>query len=118
MSECTCPLGGMQCRGNGPSDADLVIVGEAPGRDEVRQGMPFVGASGKLLNATLREVGLPRAKVYVTNVTLCRPPVDKTGKDTPPSVEMIKACYPRLVTEIRARKPKVVLAVGATAAQV
>jgi uracil-DNA glycosylase family 4 len=114
----TCPQGGLQCRGDGPQQADLVIVGEAPGRDEVRQGTPFVGRSGKLLNATLKEVGLPREKVYVTNVLQCRPPVDKAGKDTPPTVAMIKACYPRLVTEIREHNPKVVLAVGASAAQV
>jgi uracil-DNA glycosylase family 4 len=118
VTECrSCPNGGPQCKGQGPDTADLVIVGEAPGRDEVRQGTPFVGASGRLLNATLREVGLPRERVYVTNVVMCRP-TDSSGKDSPPTKEMIRSCYSRLVAEIRSRSPKIVLCVGATAAQV
>jgi len=112
-----CPLQGSEgCAGDGPEKADLVLVGEAPGWQEARDGVPFVGASGRLLNATLAEFGVMRHEVYVTNVTQCRPPVGGDGKDTPPSAAAIAACRPRLIDEIRSRNPKIVVALGATAA--
>jgi len=111
-----CPLSGPQCKGSGPEQADLVIVGEAPGRQEVQNGKPFVGPSGKLLDATLNEMGISRAEVYVTNSVMCRP-TTQGGQDTAPTKAMLTACSPRLVEEVRARKPKLVLAVGGTAAQ-
>jgi uracil-DNA glycosylase family 4 len=113
---CTnCPLGGPQCFGDGPPKADLVIVGEAPGRQEVQAGKPFIGPAGNLLDATLREFGILRSDVYVTNTVACRP-TDKEGKDAPPSKQMLEACHGRLMDEISTRDPKLVIAVGATAA--
>ena len=119
MSERTscegCPLGGPQCYGTGPNRTELVLVGESPGRTEVAKGTPFVGPSGALLNAILRNVGYDRDRTYVTNTTLCRP-TDASGKDAPPNAATLAACHRRLVAEVRAREPKVVLAVGGTAA--
>src|SRR5689334_8206911 len=97
------------CGGDGPDRADVVIVGEAPGRTEVKRGRPFVGPSGQLLDATLKEHDLDRSQVYITNTTLCRP-VDKDGKDAPPGKTARNACHKRLVSEVKARKPKVILA--------
>jgi uracil-DNA glycosylase family 4 len=113
-----CPLKGQQCSPDGPEDADLMIVGEAPGGEEIRNGVPFSGRSGTLLNATLKELGLPREKVFVTNVVMCRQPKDPEGKDKPPTKEMIRACSARLDAEVARVKPKVILPLGATAAQV
>jgi uracil-DNA glycosylase family 4 len=111
-----CPNGGQCITGVGNPNADLVIVGEAPGRDEVRTGVPFTGPSGQLLNATLKGHGVDRKDVYITNVVACRP-TDATGKDAPPTKEMITACSERLRAEIEAVDPKVILTVGGTAAQ-
>jgi uracil-DNA glycosylase family 4 len=116
MSCASCPLAGQQCHGDGPAKAKIVVVGEAPGRTEVQLGRPFVGPSGKLLDATLMEMGVPRNGVYVTNAVMCRP-TTSGGQDTAPSKAMLSACSDRLVAEIRAREPLVVLAVGGTAAQ-
>lgn len=77
--------------------------------------MPFTGASGQLLDATLEGVGLRRKDVYVTNAVGCRP--TKEGKDAPPSAAMLEACTPRLVEELRQRHPRVIVAMGATASQ-
>jgi uracil-DNA glycosylase family 4 len=110
-----CPLGGATCPGYGPDQADVVIVGEAPGQDEVRAGRPFIGQSGRLLDATLEDVGLSRTDIYVTNTTQCRP--TQGGVDAPPPVGAIAACSDRLVDEVRARKPKIVIAMGNTASQ-
>jgi uracil-DNA glycosylase family 4 len=63
--------------GVGPCPADLMIVGEAPGFNEDRQGEPFVGAAGKLLDTLLARIGLSRADVYITNVLKCRPPMNR-----------------------------------------
>jgi uracil-DNA glycosylase family 4 len=111
-----CPLKGPQCEGSGNPDADLVIVGEAPGRNEVQQGKPFVGLSGQILDQTLAEHGIQRKDTYVTNVVMCRPS-DAEGKDAPPNAEMIAACSKRLHDEVTARHPKMILALGTTAAQ-
>jgi uracil-DNA glycosylase family 4 len=105
-----------QCFGDGPETTPLVIVGEAPGRQEVVAGRPFVGPSGKLLDSILREFGVPRDAVYMTNVVMCRP-TGPDGRDIAPSRQAVHACHNRLVSDIRDRSPKIVLAVGATAAQ-
>ena len=60
--------------GVGRRDAELLVIGEAPGADEDRQGEPFVGRAGQLLNAMLRAIGLPRGEVYIANILKCRPP--------------------------------------------
>src|SRR5688500_4709586 len=110
-------MGGPQCAGDGHQETPSVIVGEAPGGREVYTKVPLTGPSGDLLNKTLAVCGMPREQVYVTNAVMCRP-VTKDGKDTAPTKEALRACSQRLVSELRSRKPKVVVAVGATAAQV
>ncbi len=93
--------------GEGPLNADIMVVGEAPGRSEDEQGRPFVGAAGKLLDRLLKEAGLERGKVYITNVVKCRPPNNRD-----PKPEEITACLPYLLEQVRLVKPKVIIAVG------
>jgi uracil-DNA glycosylase len=120
LADCAnCPLNGKSqpVFGDGPDQADLVIVGEAPGRNEARTGKPFIGQSGVILDATLSDVGLARERTFVTNVTLCRP-TDAQGNDTPPTQTAINCCSKRLEAEVTSREPKVIVPVGATAASV
>lgn len=98
--------------GNGPEQADLCIVGEAPGYEEAKSGKPFVGKSGRLLDTVLEHHGINREEVYVTNACLCRPADNKT-----PPLAAVKACRPRLIQELRGRDPKTILALGNTAAK-
>jgi uracil-DNA glycosylase family 4 len=94
--------------GEGDPDADLMIIGEGPGRDEDLQGRPFVGRSGKLLDRLLlEEIGLPRSAVYIANVVKCRPPGNRD-----PAPEEIAACGPWLEAQIRLIAPRVVLTLG------
>ena len=93
--------------GEGPFNADIMIVGEAPGRSEDEEGRPFVGAAGSLLNRLLAKAGLDRKTVYITNVVKCRPPGNRD-----PKPEEIEACLGYLVAQIRLVKPKVIIAVG------
>ncbi len=103
--------------GHGPLDAKLIVIGEAPGKDEVKAGKPFCGNSGLLLDKVLAGVGNPRAATYVTNAVLCRP-TDSTGKDAPPDQATIAACKPRLDFELSTFDPEKTIAVtvGASAA--
>jgi uracil-DNA glycosylase family 4 len=98
--------------GVGNVQADWLIVGEAPGADEDRQGEPFVGRAGQLLNSMLHAVGLKREQVYIANVLKCRPP----GNRDPLSAEAAE-CLPYLEQQIALLKPKIMLAVGRIAAQ-
>jgi uracil-DNA glycosylase family 4 len=110
-----CPLHGSRTRtvfGVGRRDADLLIVGEAPGADEDRQGEPFVGRAGQLLNAMLAAIGLARGDVYIANVLKCRPPGNRD-----PKPDEAAACTPYLERQIALLQPQVVLAVGRIAAQ-
>jgi uracil-DNA glycosylase len=93
--------------GIGPSPATIMIVGEAPGFNEDRQGEPFVGAAGKLLDTLLARIGLSRAEVYITNVLKCRPPMNRD-----PMPNEVEACSPFLKQQIDLVKPKVVLILG------
>jgi uracil-DNA glycosylase len=94
--------------GEGNPDADLMVVGEGPGRDEDLQGRPFVGRSGKLLDRLLvEEMGLPREAIYIANVVKCRPP----GNRDPLPLE-IEACRPWLEAQVHLIAPKVVLTLG------
>lgn len=97
--------------GEGPANARMVIVGEAPGAQEDATGRPFVGAAGKLLDKALQHNGIRRDDVFITNVVKCRPP----GNRVPRHDEAV-ACLPYLVGQLRAIKPVIVLALGATAA--
>ena len=98
--------------GVGRRDADLLVIGEAPGADEDRQGEPFVGRAGQLLNAMLRAIGLARNEVYIANILKCRPP---NNRDPAPSEAA--ACTPYLTRQIDLIRPRVMLAVGRIAAQ-
>lgn len=97
--------------GVGNQHAQWMIVGEAPGADEDRQGEPFVGRAGKLLNAMLLAIGLKREEVYIANVVKCRPPNNRD-----PAPEEAAACEPYLRRQIALIQPKVILVVGRIAA--
>jgi DNA polymerase len=97
----------------GRSDADLLFVGEGPGAEEDRQGLPFVGRSGKLLDRLLaEELGMTRDECYIANVVKCRPPENRD-----PRPEEITACRPWLEQQLELIKPKVVVTLGRFAAQ-
>jgi uracil-DNA glycosylase len=98
--------------GVGSLTAQWLIVGEAPGAEEDRQGEPFVGRAGQLLNSMLRAIGLAREQVYIANVLKCRPP----GNRDPSALEAGE-CLPYLEQQIGLLKPKIMLAVGRIAAQ-
>ncbi|MBX4211905.1 uracil-DNA glycosylase [Candidatus Pacearchaeota archaeon] len=100
-----------QCKnivvGKGNENAGILFVGEAPGRNEDEQGLPFVGAAGKNLDKLLAEVGLSLNDIYITNILKCRPPENRN-----PSPEEIRAHTPWLRKQIRGMKPKVVCSLG------
>lgn len=99
--------------GEGNPKAKLVFVGEGPGRDEDREGRPFVGEAGKLLTKIIENgMGLDRLDVYICNVVKCRPP-----KNRVPEADEIAACLPFLKRQIEIVKPDVICALGLTAAQ-
>ena len=93
--------------GVGPCPANVMIVGEAPGFNEDRQGEPFVGAAGKLLDTLLARISLSRADVYITNVLKCRPPMNRD-----PMPNEVETCSPYLKRQLELVKPKVVLILG------
>jgi uracil-DNA glycosylase family 4 len=108
---CTkCPLHETRSKpvfGAGDADAELMFVGEAPGAEEDRQGLPFVGRAGQLLNQMLEEIGLSRDQVFIANVLKSRPP----GNRDPQPLE-IEACRPYLFEQIRLIEPKVLCTLG------
>lgn len=116
VAGCTqCPLHETRTQtvfGAGAHSARLMIIGEAPGADEDRQGEPFVGRAGRLLNAMLGAVGLQRNFVYIANIVKCRPP-----KNRDPRPEETARCGVYLKGQIDLVKPTVILAVGRVAAQ-
>ena len=93
--------------GTGPCPAEVMIVGEAPGFNEDRQGEPFVGAAGKLLDTLLARISLSRSQVFITNVLKCRPPMNRDPMPTE-----AEACSPYLARQLELIKPKVVLILG------
>ena len=93
--------------GTGPCPANVMIVGEAPGFNEDRQGEPFVGAAGKLLDTLLARIELSRADVYITNVLKCRPPMNRD-----PMPNEAEACSPYLQRQLELVRPKVLLILG------
>ena len=99
--------------GMGRPDADLLFIGEGPGAEEDRQGLPFVGRSGKLLDRLLaEELGLTRDQCYIANVVKCRPPENRD-----PRPEEIAACRPWLAQQVELIQPKVIVTLGRFAAQ-
>lgn len=93
--------------GVGSPEADIVFVGEAPGKNEDLQGEPFVGSAGKFLNEMLKSIGLSRADVYITNIVKYRPPSNRD-----PLPEEIEAFKPYLLKQLAVIKPKVVVFLG------
>jgi len=93
--------------GKGPEQADLVLVGEAPGYHEAHYGEPFVGKAGKTLDEILKKLGIDRSKLYLTNACLCFPDPLRA-----PRADELKACRRRLIEEVKARQPKLVIALG------
>jgi DNA polymerase len=109
--ECTrCPLADTRTTvvfGNGDADADLMFVGEAPGANEDREGLPFVGQAGKLLDKLLGEIGMDRGQVFVLNVLKCRPPGNRD-----PQPGEIEACSDYLFQQVELIEPLVVCTLG------
>jgi uracil-DNA glycosylase len=109
--ECTrCPLADTRTTvvfGNGDANADLMFVGEAPGANEDREGLPFVGQAGKLLDRLLGEIGLERGQVFVANVLKCRPPGNRD-----PQPGEIESCQPYLFRQVELIEPLVVCTLG------
>jgi len=114
IANCTlCPLSQGRTQvvfGVGNPDADLMFVGEAPGRDEDAQGEPFVGKAGQLLTKIIEAMGFQRSDVYIANVNKCRPPNNRA-----PLPDEMDACRPFLLRQIDIIQPKVVCLLGATA---
>lgn len=98
--------------GDGAPGARLVFVGEAPGYDEDKQGRPFVGRAGQLLDKMIQALGLQRSEVYICNVIKCRPPQNRN-----PEADEVAACSPFLVRQLEAIRPTVICALGNFAAQ-
>ena len=109
--DCTrCPLADTRTTvvfGNGDADADLMFVGEAPGANEDREGLPFVGQAGKLLDKLLGEIGMDRGQVFVANVLKCRPPGNRD-----PQPGEIETCEPYLFRQVVLIEPLVVCTLG------
>ncbi len=102
----------------GSPEADIMLIGEAPGYQEERQGLPFVGPAGQKLDAILKAMGLSRSEVYLSNVCKFRPAVkNQTTGNRKPSPEEMATTLPFLRAEIDIIKPKVIIALGATAAE-
>ncbi|PKL78165.1 MAG: uracil-DNA glycosylase [Ignavibacteriae bacterium HGW-Ignavibacteriae-4] len=109
-----CELGATRNKfvfGTGDPNADLLIIGEAPGRDEDAQGEPFVGRSGKLLTTILESIQLSRDDVFIANILKCRPPNNRR-----PSTSEVDTCEVYLHKQIELINPKYILALGLTAA--
>ena len=93
--------------GDGPVNAAIMLVGEAPGAQEDESGKPFVGRAGKFLESVLDDNGVNRESVFITNVLKCRPPSNRRPDD-----DEIKSCMPYLSEELRKVRPKIVVALG------
>jgi uracil-DNA glycosylase len=98
--------------GTGDPHAELMFIGEGPGADEDAQGLPFVGRAGQLLNNMISAMGLKREQVYIANIVKCRPPGNRT-----PERDECDTCSPFLMRQIHVIRPKLIVALGATAAK-
>ncbi len=110
-----CPLAKTRTNlvfGAGNPDTVLMFVGEAPGRDEDREGIPFIGRAGQLLTKIIQAINMTREQVYITNILKCRPPNNRN-----PETEEIERCYPFLQQQIKVIQPRIICALGAFAAQ-
>ncbi len=105
--------------GDGNADSPLMLIGEGPGMNEDATGLPFVGRAGKLLDEVLREAGMLRKHIYLTNVVKCRPTLEEGGriKNRPPRTDEMGVCVPLwLEKQIAIVQPRVILCLGAPAA--
>lgn len=108
-----CPLSESRTNpvpGEGPADAKVMFIGEAPGAEEDKQGRPFVGPAGRFLNSLLELAGLKREEVFITNIVKCRPPGNRE-----PKPNEVEACREYLLAQIAAISPKVVCLLGSPA---
>ncbi|TAL69723.1 MAG: uracil-DNA glycosylase [Bacteroidetes bacterium] len=108
-----CPLGATRKNfvfGTGNPQADIMLIGEAPGADEDEQGKPFVGRAGQLLTKIIESIGLTRDDVFICNILKCRPPENRS-----PFPSEIEECEPYLIKQIELIQPKFILALGLTA---
>lgn len=96
--------------GEGNPNADILFIGEGPGRDEDAQGRPFVGASGQLLDRMIHAIGLERTEVYIANVVKCRPPMNRN-----PEPDEAAACMPYLRSQFVLISPKIIVLLGKVA---
>jgi uracil-DNA glycosylase len=116
VKSCTlCPLHQTRTQGVfgvGNRNAQWMVIGEAPGADEDRQGEPFVGRAGQLLNSMLQAIGLKREQVFIANILKSRPPNNRD-----PRPEEVRACLPYLFRQIELVNPQLILCVGRIAAQ-
>lgn len=116
IKDCTkCPLGHSRTKfvfGAGSEHADIMFVGEAPGAEEDRTGIPFVGRAGKLLDKMLAHIRLKREDIFIANILKCRPPNNRD-----PLPEEVRECIPYLHRQIELIRPKVIVALGRVAAQ-
>ncbi|HUW58092.1 MAG TPA: uracil-DNA glycosylase [Planctomycetota bacterium] len=116
MADChECTLGGTRTNlvfGVGSAEAELMFIGEAPGEDEDRQGIPFVGRAGQLLTKIIVAMGLKRADVYIANILKCRPPGNRN-----PRPSEVAPCLPYLRRQIAIIQPKLIVCLGGVAAQ-
>lgn len=95
---------------DGDPNADIMFIGEGPGADEDREGVPFVGKAGKLMNEAFKGLGIDRSKVYIANIVKCRPPGNRT-----PFKEESLACLDYLRNQVMIVKPKIIVLMGNTA---
>jgi len=93
--------------GDGNIDADIVLIGEAPGKKEDETGLPFVGAAGKFLNEMLETIGMQRSNIFITNIVKYRPP---NNRDPSPAEK--KAFWPYLIRQLNVIKPQIVVTLG------
>ncbi|MDD3487237.1 MAG: uracil-DNA glycosylase [Candidatus Moranbacteria bacterium] len=93
--------------GDGNPETEIMFIGEAPGAEEDKQGIPFVGAAGKFLNQMLRTINLKREDIFIANVLKCRPPANRD-----PLPEEVAACWPWLLEQIQTIKPKLIVLLG------
>lgn len=120
IAGCTrCPLHRTRTRtvpGQGHPHPDLIFVGEGPGADEDRQGLPFIGRAGQLLTRLIVRMGFTRESVFIANVVKCRPTENyEMQKDRAPTEEEMRTCLPYLEDQIAALRPKVIVCLGGTA---
>jgi DNA polymerase len=93
--------------GDGSADAEIMFIGEAPGKKEDEIGRPFIGAAGKFLSEMLATIKLKREDIYIANVAKCRPPENRD-----PKPEEVEACWPWLLEQIRIIDPKIIVTLG------